>query len=71
MADFLDVIHALWIEWCADTLRTTALLALAGADEKKIQADPHAEFADLFSPGVAPTPHDPEERRALIARLAG
>lgn len=69
MGDFLDVAHALWIEWRADTLRTMALLALAGAADG-LEPDPHVEFGEIFSPS-APVRQDPEERRAMIARLAG
>ncbi|MFS1304423.1 hypothetical protein [Streptosporangium longisporum] len=61
--------HALWVEWRAETLRTSALLALAGALEK-VEPDPHVEFADLYAAPARPASQDPEERRALIARFA-
>ncbi|WP_188188056.1 hypothetical protein [Nonomuraea sp. SYSU D8015] len=64
------MIHALWIEWRTDFLQTAALLAFAGA--KGIEADPHAEFDDLYGPPrpVRRTQQDREERMRIVAALA-
>ena len=63
------MLHALWIEWRADLLRTTALFALAGADKDQSQPDPHVDFDDLFTP-VAPVRQDPAERLRIITALS-
>ncbi|WP_144070239.1 hypothetical protein [Nonomuraea indica] len=59
----------MWIEWRHTLIQTQALLALAGAP-KDFEADPHADFDDLYGPPRPAPKQDPEERRRIIAALA-
>ena len=67
--------HSLWIDWRETTVRTTAMLVLAGA-LKDIEPDAHTTFDEVFAPPPEPaarrprTPQEIEARRAVIARLA-
>lgn len=73
MPDWLDFVHALWIEWQQANTQTSALLALAGASDQ-FEPDPHEVFAGAFAadaPSSGRTPEEIEQRHALIAQLAG
>lgn len=70
--DWLDVVHALWIDWQQTTTQTAALLAVAGALEE-MEPDAHETFDAAFAPPAPArgrTPEEIEQRHALIAQLA-
>jgi hypothetical protein len=76
LADQLDFVHSLWVEWRQEWVQTKAQLALAGIVED-VEADPHVVFDEVFEPPPDPaargrrTAQEIEARHALIAQLAG